>query len=716
MLADMVQRGVLPPVEQRLPTTPCVLPALEGVHKYDSLIRRAYKGVSDAWGPQKMRDHAFVWYDVNLNLVPRLCESWEVNGDASEWTFNLRPGTRWSDGAAFTSDDISWWYQYVLSDARLSPITPEKWQTGGQLMTIEVPDTTTVIFKFSQPKVMFISGLPRESSCLCPSHYMKRYHIDFVSNPSALEAEAMAAGYGSWSDYYNQNRNVWESNPARPDLGPWLAKNAIGQTLFEMERNPYYYCVDTENNQLPYVDSIVHRLFNLDSEMNDWVKSGEIDFQARHISYSYYADFKAHETTGGYQVKLGISGVHLAIALNLTTQTPRLRTFFQERKVRTALSLAVNRGTMNSSLYNDLATPRQYSPISTSPEYYSTLSNAYISYDVAQANDLLDQAGYTQKDIQGFRLWNDSSGERISFTVEGYSQSGTAEEAAVQQIIQYYAAVGIQATYQYVDRNTYNEHINRNEIEAAWNGADRSILPLQADATIFRGTMNDRPWACAWALWYADPNDPNGEEPPAGHWIRDIWNLWDQIVVEPNSAQREVLFDQIMDIWASELPMIGYLGELPAVAIVKNNLHNFIAGFPMDDTTSDEEIFNPETYSWDSILTPSITINYTSGSPGSFFTIVGTDYPPNSTAVISVNGQAVETLFTDDSGGFEFVLDTAQASTGFYEITVKVNPEASTTFELTAAGEQHPKESEAVLVTVPSGIASHYVYIPNVRR
>jgi hypothetical protein len=329
---------------------------------------------------------------------------------------------------------------------------------------------------------------------------------------------------------------------------------------------------------------------------------------------------------------------------------------------------------------------------------------------------LLDAAGYTQKDAQGYRLWNDGSSERISFTIEGTDQPGSSGELAVQQAIQYYAAVGIQAVYQYYDRDTYTNHYSNNQIEAAWWGGDRTILPFASDAPIFRGVQTDRPWACAWGLWYYNHSDPNGEEPPAGHWIRDIWNLWDQILVETNSAQRKILFYQILDIWATRLPMIGYLGELPVLAIVKNNLNNFPAGFPWDDTTSDEEVYNPETLSWDSVLTPSLTINHSIGRPGSFFTIVGTNYPPNSTALVVLNGITIDTLFTDDTGYLEFVLDTAQAGTGFYEITVKVNPQASTTFELTPDGVQHPLESTAPQLIVPSGTGFKKVYLPQLQR
>jgi len=96
-----------------------------------------------------------------------------------------------------------------------------------------------------------------------------------------------------------------------------------------------------------------------------------------------------------------------------------------------------------------------------------------------------------------------------------------------------------------------------------------------------------------------NPKDANGQEPTKDHYIQKLWSTWDQVSVEPDEQKRNALFQQILDIWAEELPMIGYLGEIPAPIIVKNGLHNYKEGFPIDDTTEDENLLNPQTYFWD---------------------------------------------------------------------------------------------------------------------
>jgi peptide/nickel transport system substrate-binding protein len=380
-------------------------------------------------------------------------------------------------------------------------------------------------------------------------------------------------------------------------VGPWIAKNQLSTELFVMERNPYFFGVDPEGNQLPYVDTVNHRLFENPEVFNLRIINGEIDFQNRHVALGNFTLFKENEAAGDYQVVIGSSAGHTAVQLNLTTKNERLREFFNIRDVRIALSLAVDRNALNELVYDGLLTPRQYSPLEKSPQAYPEQANAYIEYDPARANELLDAAGYAEKNSEGMRVWPGTN-EAISFIIEGTAEPGTQGEDAILQIVRYYQAVGVNAAYRYFERSLYTEHYESNEIEAAFWGGDRTVLPIAAPI-IFTGEQPDRPWNAAWALWRLNPTNANGEEPPEGHWMWDIWNTWDEIAVTADEETRNALFREILDIWARELPMIGYLGESPALVIVKNGFRNYPAGFPIDDTTGDEHLLHTETYFWD---------------------------------------------------------------------------------------------------------------------
>jgi peptide/nickel transport system substrate-binding protein len=602
MLAALVKEGKLPPIDKRLPETPLIFSTLEVVGKHGGSIRRAYKGLSDRTGPTKVGDRCLVWFDRNLINRPRLAESWTVNPAGTEWIFKLRKGTRWSDGKELTSQDVKWWYDNVLTNKTVTPSPASMWTTGSKktVMALEIMDNYTFKFKFADPNPLFILKIGRTGyeAPMVPSHYMKQWHMDTTDDKAGLEQKAKEAGAASWDRYYIDNRNWWYLNPERPSLAPWLPTEPIGKDLFVMTRNPYFFGVDKEGQQLPYFDQVSHRLFQETDVFDIWVTNGAIDFQQRHVDAGKFTLYKESEKKGDYTIYVGVNANHLALQPNQTTKNEKLREFFQSRNVRIAMSLAINRDLINKTIYTGMAKPRQYSPISASPQYYKKLSEAYIQYDVDQANKLLDEAGYKAKNADGFRKWKDGSAP-ISFTIESTDADKTPTTDACQMVIEMFAKVGIQCTYKYAERADYEKHYKANDIEAAWWGGDRTVLPLAPEATVFRGIQPDRPWAQGYGIWKVNPSDPNGIQPPADHYINKIWDLWDKIAVEVNPENQNKLFQQILDIWAEELPMIGVLGELPAFCIVKNGIHNFINNFPSDDTTGDEHIYNTETYTWD---------------------------------------------------------------------------------------------------------------------
>jgi peptide/nickel transport system substrate-binding protein len=603
MLAEMVKAGTIPAVDARLPKQPCVMKSAVGaMGNYGGNWRRAFNGVSDRWGPTKLIDRNWAWFDLDLNLQPRLLESWQLSPDAKEWTLKLREGLKWSDGSEFTSDDFAWWYEHELPNKKLNPSVPVVWRSPDNTMVqFAAPDKYTVKFTYTQPKPMLVYSNTRGGTGgpITPSKYMATKHEDTTPDKTALEADVKARGFASWERYYLDFANQWYANPEKPSLGPWLSKGELSSEIFPMERNPYFWAVDTEGNQLPYIDKVTHRLFESPEVLNLWITNGEIDMQRRHMNIANLALYKSGEAKGDYKTVMSINAGHVAMQLNLSTKNEKLNEVFNDLKVRQAISSAINRDQVNELVYNGMLKPRQYSPLSMSPQYYEKASTAWITYDPDLANQLLDEAGYTQKDAQGLRLFKDGSGP-ISFIVEGTDQTGTPTEDAALLVSQDLAKVGIKATYKYSERALYTEHYEANEIEAAWWGGDRTVLPLVPEAIIFRGIQPDRPWCPGWGFYYNNPDGPNAVKPPDGHWIYDIWDIWDkEVAVEPDPEKQTAAFKKILDIWAEQLPMIGILGEQPSPCIVKNGFMGYPEGLPDDDTTGDEQFAQSETYFWD---------------------------------------------------------------------------------------------------------------------
>jgi hypothetical protein len=112
-----------------------------------------------------------------------------------------------------------------------------------------------------------------------------------------------------------------------------------------------------------------------------------------------------------------------------------------------------------------------------------------------------------------------------------------------------------------------------------------------------------------------------------------------------------------------------------------------------------------------------VNISFPTGKPGSFLTVSGSQFPPNSTATITVNGRVLGTVPTDASGGIVFVLDTTGADLGHYSVTVSVNPSASSSFTLLADAPLRTAQGGATVLSVPAGIAlTKSLYLPVARR
>ena len=114
---------------------------------------------------------------------------------------------------------------------------------------------------------------------------------------------------------------------------------------------------------------------------------------------------------------------------------------------------------------------------------------------------------------------------------------------------------------------------------------------------------------------------------------------------------------------------------------------------------------------------PQLVINYTTGAPGSFFTIHGIRFPANSTAAVSVNGQALGDISADSQGALNFLLDTKNAGQGRYIVSASspgVDP-GVISFTLDPSVDQRSQEGSGTIFQVPAGIAFGEVqFLPGV--
>lgn len=596
-LAELVKQGKLPPVEQRLPKNPLVVTPVEEIGQYGGTWRRAWLGLSDQWGPNKICVEHLVMFDKGgTKVLPNIAESWKISKDAKIYTFKIREGMRWSDGTPLTTEDVMFWYEDVLLNEELTPTFPRWLTSGGKPCEIEKLDTYTFRVKFAEPNPLFLVNICKSggNAFFLPKHYMKQFHPKYVSK-TELEKKAKEVGQQFWYQLFDirgMNSNAWLQNSELPVLYPWRAVTPPTATTMIFERNPYYWKIDPVGNQLPYIDRIAHALVENREMITMKAVAGEIDMQTRHISLPDYTLLMENRAKGGYRIlqwKQGV-GSDVMICPNQNVKDPVLRKLFEDRRFRQALSIAINRDEIWKLVYLGMGKPRQCSLISGVAFYDPEWEKTWAEYDVKKANELLDRIGLNKRGKDGFRLRPD--GKTLALTITFPSGIFGAWSDVLEMVKKYWEAVGIKVALQPVERSLYVTRCNAGDLEIGiWN-FDRNAAVI-SDPGRLLGTVTDGPWAPLYGQWYST-GGKGGEEPKGD--IKKIYEFWDKVTVTADEKLRERYFKEIINLHKRNIWMIGIVGELPQPVVVKNNFRNVPDGIVWDDTLRAPKNARPEQF------------------------------------------------------------------------------------------------------------------------
>jgi peptide/nickel transport system substrate-binding protein len=603
-----LEGGSLPAVAERLPENPYVVPhKWIQPGKYGGTLNMqvftttgAIKADSDRnffYGHSPLR-----WLNDGKDVGPGLVESWESNADASEWTFRFRKGLKWSDGEPFTVDDILFWWDEFVLEQKMAVTPPDEARSGkGTLAEFKKVDDSTLTMTFDAPSpltadrmAMWVNGNIGKNGpiWIMPSHYLKQFHPKFGKNVP-----------DNWDTVGGlmESKGDWHRNPDCPTMLGFKCKsfdNAKGTVL---DRNPYYWAVMPNGDQLPYIDEIQINVVTDPEAGKLQVQQGSVDFCNGNYNQIFLNDVQGiRDTAERSNTEIILwdsgSGTGSIFFLNYDYIDKDLRELIRMPKFRQALSHAFNRDAVRKSVYFNTGEPTtgtlspkaiEYSIDETGKKAYTDWRDAYVQHDPEKAKALLEEIGVKDSDGDGMREL--PNGKKLSLRLDYQADESQEHRSKDTQLASDLKAVGIELKLNPIPPQTYDDQWKTGKLmgHSNWevgDGPNHLVYPQ------WLVPIEYTRWAPLEGQWYQqlgtktagteadkDPweRTPPRMEPEADGPIKKLWDLYDQSKVEPDAMKRYQLVWDMIKIHISDGPfMIGSVANYPQVMIVKKDLRN----------------------------------------------------------------------------------------------------------------------------------------------
>lgn len=535
--APMLDDMDLPDVKDRIPLEPKIPNEMPHefltveIGKYGGTLNTVAQSVN--WDPDLfvmsneplLNTPGILGEEVTANVL----KDYEVTDDQKVFTFYMREGLKWSDGEPVTTEDVRFAIEDVQFNEEIMPILPAWLHSGGNVdgspMELEIVDEFTFKISFAEsnggfPISLAIQNWRGYADLLKPAHYLKQFHKDYAE-PAELEKLIAEHDFEEdqetdWVNFFNymdiNEREMSHSNAVGfPVLYPWMLTE-MTKTHGLYDRNPYYFKVDAEGNQLPYIDSIKSAIVQ-DTEVTGLkVIAGEVDFNREATALAKMPVYRENAEKGGYEAIL--ANMHLTptdIFLNLTYDDPVWREVVNDLRFRQALNYAIDRDEVIDTLYFGFADPSEVID---------------STFNLEKANALLDDMGM-KKGADGFRIG--PNGKRFSIPFE--VQAAAPDIVPLAELLtEMWKEIGIHVTVKTIDGTLWSTRNTANELQASIIWTHTPLYYMQDWGQGF--------WGPLWDKWWKS-GGKNGEEPPED--VKEYYSLMDKMNVSPPEEALKIM-------------------------------------------------------------------------------------------------------------------------------------------------------------------------------
>lgn len=447
--------------------------------------------------------NSLVANDLDGNLVGELAESWEVSEDQLTWTFNLREGVLWHDGAPFTAADVKFSYEFPADpeytgsgfNANIKGATEKQNGEADEVEGVQVIDDYTIAITTVEPYALFLDTIAQ------------RYIV-----PEHILGDIPVAELGS-SD---QVRSPIGTGPYR--LIEWRPDE-----LLTFERFEDYW------GEPAKIKNYFWRVIPDRSVQITELLNGAVDVVPE-VMPDEFPDLQENPNI----TTLQLPGVNTPQIL-MNQNNP----IFQDVRVRKAIAYAIDRQAINAAVAGGLGGVYDSLIHPSLPQYNPNLT--LIPYDPEMARALLDEAGWRDEDGDGIREAHDVAGveDGTPFNIEFGSFAFSPYSDSAQIIQQYLKEVGIETTLNLVDFNIYfSEYITAtSDYAMAMSGWFNFVTPVHNEFfASYVSTAPNTQWV---------------------HWVNpEVDELVSEAAVTFDPEERNAIYHRIQEIVQEEVPYV----------------------------------------------------------------------------------------------------------------------------------------------------------------
>jgi peptide/nickel transport system substrate-binding protein len=377
--------------------------------------------------------------DANGDIVPWLADSWQEASDGLSWTFTLKDGVTFTDGTPFDAAAVAANVAHLQDPTTLS-------STGylalGKVTGVEAVDARTARFDLSEPDSALLESLSQPWLAM--------------ESPEALTRSQ-------------------EANCESPvGTGPFVVDSWTKQQQVVLTRNDDYASppADAGHQGPAHLDEIVWRFIPDSASRYAALQAGQVDVIDNAQPDTLVAAAKDDSLD---EIDAPRPGASNRIELN-AGKAP-----FDDPSVREAFIRGVDVDSGIDSLFFGTA-KRSYSPLS-SVEPLAFSDESLFDVDTDAANDLLDRAGWTTRDADGFRT---KDGVRLAATFPvSTNQSIPAEQSLFEQVQAGAKDLGFDVTLEPLDLSSWYGALAANEydlVSAPYTKVGPDVLRILYDS------------------------------------------------------------------------------------------------------------------------------------------------------------------------------------------------------------------------------------------